>query len=330
MKALITLENYEAFYLDYLEGNLSDADRAAFEKFLAEHPELQLEDDLLPEFTLVDEDTMLSSVEKMALKRDYDDTAIQPENLEGLLIADSEGLLSDPKKKALEAWIAANPLWKQEAHLYAQAHVAPNMQEQTDKQVLYRKGGAIIPLWWSGVAAMAAGIALFVTLGIGDDREFGPGTNAAFTAKMPRVEWNNTQGQTDGNTKIQPIHNGTVKPNKKQPGAPVIKKPVQQPSIQQAPSNNSPMNLANNDGSLPPNLPGPNKVTLNPETTPNNQDMALVKDRMSNPIAMVTSVLSDKLNTPIDLKTAKKTKEEKGGFFLKIGKLEISHTGRKH
>lgn len=329
MKALITLENYEAFYLDYLEGNLSDADRAAFEKFLAEHPELQLEDELLPEFTLVDEVTMLSSVEKMALKRDYDDTAILPENLEGLLIADSEGLLSDQKKKALEARITSNPLWKQEALLYTKAHVVPNMQEQTDKQVLYRKGGAIIPLWWSGVAAMAAGIALFVTLGIGNDREFGPGTNAAFTAKMPRAEWKNTQSQTDGNTTIQPIQNGTVKPNKKQPGAPVIKTPVQQPSIQQAPSNNSPMNLANNDGSLPPNLPGPNKVTLNPETTPNDQDMALVKDRMSNPIAMLTSVLSDKLNTPIDLKTAKKTKEEKGGFFLKIGKLEISHTGRK-
>ncbi|MFY7990639.1 MAG: hypothetical protein ACOVO3_07890 [Fluviicola sp.] len=329
MKALITLENYEAFYLDYLEGNLSDADRAAFEKFLTEHPELQLEDDLLPEFTLLDEDTMLSSVEKMALKRDYEDTAILPENLEGLLIADSEGLLSDPKKKALEAWIAANPLWKQEAQLYAQAHVAPNMQEQTDKQVLYRKGGAIIPLWWSGVAAMAAGIALFVTLGIGDDREFGPGSNAAFTAKMPRVEWNNTTGQTDSNTSIQPIQNGPVKSYKKQAGTPEIKKPEQQPTIQQAPENNGPVNLANNDGSLPPQLPGPNKVTLNPETSPNNQDFALNQNRMSNPIAMITGVLSEKLNTPIDLKTAKKTKEEKGGFYLKIGKLEISHTGRK-
>jgi hypothetical protein len=238
-------------------------------------------------------------------------------------------LLNDEKKRALEVWIQANPIWKQEAHLYDQAQLQADLTEQTDKAPLYRKGGAIIPLWWSGVAAMAAGVALFVTLGIGNDREFGPGTNAAFTAKIPRVEWNNTQGQTDSNASIQPIQNGTVKPIKNQQGAPEIKKPLQQPSIQQAPENNGPVNLANNDGSLPPQLPGPNKVTLNPETSPNNQDFALAQNRMSNPIAMITGVLSDKLNTPIDLKTAKKTKEEKGGFFLKIGKLEISHSGRK-
>jgi hypothetical protein len=329
MKTLITLENYEAFYLDYLEGNLSDADRVAFEKFLETHPELQLEDDSLPEFKLEDADTVLSSLEKLALKRDYDDTLLLPENMEGLLIADTEGLLSSSKKQALQEWVAANPLWKQEAQLYALAHVAPNKQEQTDKQALYRKGGAMIPLWWSGVAAIAAGIALFVTMDIGNDREFGPGMNAAFTAKMPRIEWKNAQDHTDSNTWTRPIKNSIGIPNDNQTEAPVIKKPLPQPSIQQAPSNNSPMNLATNDGSLPPQLPGPNKVTLNPETTPTNQDITLVKDRRSNPIAMVTSVLSDKLNTPIDLKTTKKTKEAKGGFFLKIGKLEISHTGRK-
>lgn len=329
MKSLITLENYEAFYLDYLEGNLSDAERAAFESFLKEHPELQLEDDFLPELLPLAEKPELTSVEKMALKRDYNDEAIVPANMEGLLIADTEGLLDARKQEALQKFLANNPVWKQEAGLYARTHLQPDLTEQMDKTSLYRKGGGVIPLWWTGVAAMAAGVALFVTLGIGDGPISGSGASVAFSAKMPRF---NTQ---TGDDTAQAHHAGTPfsrAGNKHNEGqehpAPYFQKPTQQPVLHNEPLP-SPNNLANNDGSLPPVLPGPNKVTLDPEVKTSNQDLAFAQTRMSNPIAMITGVLSEKLNTPIDLKTAKKTKEEKGGFYLKIGKLEISHTGRK-
>ncbi len=328
MKSLITLENYEAFYLDYLEGNLSNAERAAFESFLNEHPELQLEDDFLPELLPLAEKPELTSVEKMALKRDYNDEAIVPANMEGLLIADTEGLLDARKQEALQKFLAKNPVWKQEADLYARTQLQPDLTEQMDKTSLYRKGGGVIPLWWTGVAAMAAGVALFVTLGIGDGPISGSGTSVAFSAKMPRF---NTQ---TGDT-AQAHHTGTPfsrAGNKQHTDqelpAPHFQKPTQQPPLHNEPLP-SPNNLANNDGSLPPVLPGPNKVTLDPEVKTDNQDLAFAQTRMSNPIAMITGVLSEKLNTPIDLKTAKKTKEEKGGFYLKIGKLEISHTGRK-
>jgi len=38
----ISIFNYEAFYLDFLEGTLSEEDTALFLKFMEEHPELRL------------------------------------------------------------------------------------------------------------------------------------------------------------------------------------------------------------------------------------------------------------------------------------------------
>lgn len=48
-------------------------------------------------------------------------------------------------------------------------------------------------------------------------------------------------------------------------------------------------------------------------------------DEMKNPITPLTNKLSSTLNTAVDFRTAKATKKKSGGFFLKIGKLEISH-----
>ena len=44
MNQLITEENYESFYLDFLEGNLNQEDTNAMLAFLDEHPMFKLED----------------------------------------------------------------------------------------------------------------------------------------------------------------------------------------------------------------------------------------------------------------------------------------------
>ena len=67
-----------------------------------------------------------------------------------------------------------------------------------------------------------------------------------------------------------------------------------------------------------------------PSLTPKNieagSDMASISvNDMKNPIEPVTARLSETLNKPIDFRTAKASKQKGGGFYLKIGKLEISH-----
>ena len=50
----INIFNYEAYYLDYLEGNISEEDAAVLLDFLDKHPELKMEDEELPVFKEVE------------------------------------------------------------------------------------------------------------------------------------------------------------------------------------------------------------------------------------------------------------------------------------
>jgi hypothetical protein len=46
---------------------------------------------------------------------------------------------------------------------------------------------------------------------------------------------------------------------------------------------------------------------------------------MNNPIKPITNRLSDVVKQEVDFRMAKATEKTPGGFYLKIGKLEISH-----
>ena len=45
----ISIFNYEAYYLDLLEGNLSEEDTALLLDFLEQHPHLKLDHEFMPE-----------------------------------------------------------------------------------------------------------------------------------------------------------------------------------------------------------------------------------------------------------------------------------------
>lgn len=63
----ITIHTYESYALDYLEGNLSNDDKKAFEQFLADHPAIADEMKDLLDFTL--EPSAMSMPNKDALKK---------------------------------------------------------------------------------------------------------------------------------------------------------------------------------------------------------------------------------------------------------------------
>ena len=63
----ISIFNYEAFYLDYLEGNLSQEDNALFLAFLSQHPELKMDEEEI-DFLLPIEEVSLTTNFKAGLK----------------------------------------------------------------------------------------------------------------------------------------------------------------------------------------------------------------------------------------------------------------------
>ncbi len=147
----ITKHNYEAFYLDYLEGNLNEIETAELFRFLDAHPdikvELEDEDDLLsfqlhPESTAIDDKEDLKYFECQP-----DEVCLN--NYQDWLVAKVEGDLSPEAIQKLDQFIADNDLAYEEKATFA-AVLKPNEAEQFGlldqlKQPLVA-GNALAPL----------------------------------------------------------------------------------------------------------------------------------------------------------------------------------------
>ncbi len=337
----ITIENYEAFYLDYLEGNLSGETLVAFEAFLAAHPELSVEEEEL--ITLQPSEESFDALQKLTLKQGIDMGDLNAETIEFFLIAREEGLLSNEQSAHLNHWLEANAHYQQDARLYALTTF------ESDKTVVYEGkadlkkpvGGRVIPMWFTGLA-VAAGLALVFTIGLNQsESDQGKSTKSESIAKTEQHSGNQSdQGNNNGDKTIkiknsngkqiqvdpQQPSNGK-KVNEKQPNSP--KRPVYQRSILHegtvlASLEKRQAQLSTDGNKTISPLVHPQPVKIVPETLPND-DVAMVSvDEMKNPIKPVTTRLSETFNTPVDFRTAKAAKK-KGGFYFKIGKVEVSH-----
>ncbi len=341
MKKLIHIDNYESYYLDYLEGNLSDSERIALEEFLEAHPELRLEDEEL--VILDDAPELLSPLEKELLKKE-EDRFISAETLDYFAIGKVENVLSGNENTQLNTYLSAHPEAKKTIQDYEATRLEAHAVPYAGKEELKHKEIAFVS-WrlMAAVTSAAAILILFFQLGGNDGKENAAHTiagnehkktpkNQALTEKTPEAVKENyniveeeapamAQKNTPG---IQQQQKESTKEDKKQ----------------LIPESEAPKNqLAdNNNNKLQPHHP-----TILPEVKDNKQPVAPTlnddvnkapsKDlasnagnsNMKNPIPIITNTISEKTNTPVDFKTGKATETEKGGFFLKIGKFEISH-----
>lgn len=340
----ITIENYEAFYLDYLEGNLSGETLVAFEAFLAAHPELSVDDDEL--IVLQPSAESFDPLHKLSLKQGIDLNDLNAETIEFFLIARQEGLLSAEQTAHLNHWLEANAHYQQDARLYALTTFKADEAIVYEGKAALKKsvGGRVIPMWFTGLA-VAAGLALLFTIGMNQgETNSGKPTPTESIAKTDQHSGQQTNQPTtntgDDNHKVktptgkkvqnpkQQPANDTKKVKGNQPNAP--KRPVYQHSILHegtvlASLEKREARLSTGDTKTVSPLVVSKPIQVVPETLPNN-DVAIVSvDEMKNPIQPVTSRLSETFKTPVDIRTAKAAKKKGGGFYFKIGKLEVSH-----
>ena len=341
MNMPITIENYEAFYLDYLEGNLSGETLVAFEAFLAAHPELSVDDDAL--VTLPVSEESFDAVQKLSMKKGINMDDLNAETIEFFLIAREEGLLSQEQSAHLNHWLEANAHYQQDARLYALTTFEADSTIVYEGKAGLKKpiGGRVIPMWFTGLA-VAAGLALLFTIGINQNE---PNGKSEFHPTVAKVDTNSNSNsgkvtthkgddtvKTDNQKSVQSDNqtpsNGRKKVNKQQPSSP--RRPVYQRSILHEGTVLASLEKrhaqlsSNGDKTITPMvISQPTKVV--PETLP-TEDLAFVTvDEMKNPIKPVTTRLSETLNTPVDFRTAKAAKKKGGGFYFKIGKVEVSH-----
>lgn len=147
----INRDNYEVFFMDYLDGNLDEKLIDQFLDFLEKNPDLKEELHLFENISLPEDELVFS--EKSAL---YKTKVYEKDVLENKYIAYLENDLESADRKLFESWLAANPEFQKEYQLYRKTRIAPDPGVVFKaKDTLYRQSGKSIVLnWVSRVAAV--------------------------------------------------------------------------------------------------------------------------------------------------------------------------------
>ena len=136
---MITRENYEIYFMEYMDGNLSARERAEVEAFLLVHPDLR---ELLDG---MDEVRLEVPAEVFGKKEEIKRTVRERER-EYYAIAAAEGVITDEE----QAWVDGN--------------VDKDVFERDVEAGVYRKSGAV--LFVKRYAAIAAVVALGIVVAI--------------------------------------------------------------------------------------------------------------------------------------------------------------------
>ena len=146
---MITRDNYESFFIDYIEGNLPDNMIDKFLDFLNQNPDLKEELHLFEEVSLPEEQVLFQ--EKQLLHKSAAD---EMSRLENIAIAYLEGDWDTDENNTIESYLFTNPEFKREYDLFAKTQLKPDFGiKYQDKRKLYRKSGATIVMNWVARAA---------------------------------------------------------------------------------------------------------------------------------------------------------------------------------
>ena len=336
MSTKINTANYEAFYLDYLEGNLGEAETVLLLAFLEEHPHLALEDEMLT--YLPEEDfTGLDPQAKAQLK--YPDTTqrITADNIEVFLTASVEKQLSPEKTRELQAFLGANPLFLHDLDLYKKSVLQPDLSVRFPAKRSLKKGGRIIPMYLSFAAAASVAL-VFGWVNYNSNSPEGTTTQVA-----------------DGNkpqTVIKPVQKGTQPASFVSSGTPVqmaketgvtgietvekisdIKEEINVVSVpfkEKEKESYTKLKPKKVHDVSPRRLFREIDVPHLADVTPPDPDNPSVNfamvgvDQMKNPIKPITNRIGEVLKQEVDFRTSKAARKKSGGFYLKIGKFELS------
>jgi hypothetical protein len=334
--------NYEAYYLDYLEGNLDEVLTAELLVFLAQHPELEV--DLEDTSLLVEDIPPLKDQFKHDLKMvDFDHEAIHWNNADAFLIADLEGELSAEKQQELNVFVAKNPGLQSEQRYYKQTRLKADNQLVFENKSSLKKKAVVFSLTrFVAIAASFIGFIFVLSLFF---RSGDSPSQIADSKKKPA-----TSKEVDDQEKNHEIYNNSsieqqVALEEKKAVKPFIlpKKKLSQDKKQEDkielklnPTHSETDSLPVKTNSAPGSINNKevNPLYLNQDSgteilvdnaLPSTADYAVVDFKaMNNPYSPITSRLSDLIHTDLDIRMAKPTEQQSGGFYLKIGKLEIS------
>ena len=331
----ISIFNYEAFYLDFLEGNLNGEDTVLLMEFLDANPDLKMEDDALPLFDA--EEISLNAAVKKELKQTLAEDQITMENAPFFMISSAEGLLDSAKSSELNSFIAQNKLLKQEQALYSAVYFSPDTSIiYADKKGLKHKKVIVL---WPYVTAMAAAcvIAFFLIWtslnnSVIDQNDAPVMAKDIIKEKMRKNDLKNDvvddkMNRNEGPRDKQQLADRVNPQDKKNLFvAESVENQIERKNTTVGNMEKIPVHevlTSFNERTIEPIT---KKTYSSPQAIPVEQDYALVHfNEMQNPIEPITDFIGEKTKRDVDFRTSKKIAGSPGGFFLKIGQFEVSN-----
>ncbi|MBP5982446.1 MAG: hypothetical protein KA734_01900 [Fluviicola sp.] len=310
MKALITLANYEAFYLDQLEGNLTEEQSAELQCFLLAHPELVVDTD---SFHFLENNAQLAAFEKSLLFLNNPAQPITLEHYTCALIAEQEGILTADQAKQVAKLKLKHPDLDTTPY---PTLVAPKLSHP-NKEQLKKQTSRIIPMRWLSIGAVAASIALIVTINSKQTVPVEKHKPEKMVANQPIRSHKKNSGKSQ--KKLEAIQPELIKVKSYiSCSFPKPVEPVEQEHMHEKPSEEQiilPVNPIENAPTIA-------STQLNQQKS--NSIPHAYSSENTNVLALVTSIIATKLNTPIDYKVTKPNEKEKGEIYFKIGRFEFS------
>ena len=159
---------YEAFLLDFAEGNLTAEEIILLKRFINEHPELGSWEELTEDLPVLAGEEQVFFADKSRLKAPFlpeRELRINSENFDSFAIAYLENELNTTEEQAFELYLESDKKFRQEFLILQKTFLQPDKSIQfEDKQALKAKTGRKVALFlpWIGVAA---GLLLLISVG---------------------------------------------------------------------------------------------------------------------------------------------------------------------
>jgi len=152
----ITRNNYEEYFILYMDNELTQEERGVVEAFVQLHPDLKEELELLQQFKLTP-DTDIVFAGKAELLKGQKASIVNLSNYEEYLLLYTDNELNPEQKAAVEQFAAENLAVQKELDLLRFTRLQPESIEFPDKASLYRseeKVRALPVRWWRAAAAI--------------------------------------------------------------------------------------------------------------------------------------------------------------------------------
>ncbi|MBC9933638.1 anti-sigma factor family protein [Chitinophaga qingshengii] len=153
MAVEINISNYESYLLSYVDNELNDAELAALEQFLQQHPPIRAELELLQGVRVVPDEQVVFD-QKATL---YRHTSAETMDYESMMLSYVDGELSAEDTVRLKSWLQQHPEAQKEMALLQVVKLEPDTAIVfKDKASLYRRSRKTIrmtPYWWGATAA---------------------------------------------------------------------------------------------------------------------------------------------------------------------------------